>query len=248
MQNSSQNSFVGLDVDAEIWNKKEEQPYKFPFPLLALIFVILMLLLVNVGCAPISTGQAADLADPGAVLFLDDFSETPSGWGIWSRDGAKVEYHNEGLRIWVTETQYDFWSVAGKNFTNVQVEVDATKLDGPDDNDFGVLCRYLDKNNFYMLVVSSDGYYGIAKMKGGQYSMIGSDQLQYTGSAIKPGKNSNHLRADCVGSTLRLHANGKLLMEAIDKDFYSGDVGVLAGAYNTPGVDILFDNFVVKKP
>jgi len=247
MQNSSQTLSTGLDEDS--WDQKVERQPKFSFPLLAFIFAALMFLLVNVSCAPISTGRAsADIATPGAVLFSDDFSDPPSGWGIWSRDGAKVAYHDGGLRIWVSETQYDFWSVAGKNFTDVQVEADATRLDGPDDNDFGILCRYLDKDNFYMLVVTSDGYYGIAKMRGGQYSMIGSDQLQYTGSAINRGSSSNHLRADCIGSTLRLYANGQMLMEARDTDFSSGDVGVLAGAYNTPGVDILFDNFVVKKP
>ncbi len=32
-----------------------------------------------------------------------------------------------------------------------------------------------------MLVASSDGYYGIAKMRNGQYSMIGGQQLQYSG-------------------------------------------------------------------
>jgi hypothetical protein len=212
-------------------------------------FVLLMLLLFNVSCSPLSAGQAsANPVESGAVLYSDDFSDPPSGWGVWSRGGAKVEYHGEGLRIQVNESQYDFWSVAGKNFKDVQVEVDATRLDGPDDNDYGILCRYMDKDNFYMLVVTSDGYYGIAKMKNGQYSMIGSDQLQYTGSAIHDGKTSNHLRADCVGSILRLYANGQILMEAHDTDFASGDVGLLAGAYDAAGVDLLFDNFVVKKP
>jgi hypothetical protein len=247
MHNSSQLSSTSLDNTA--WAEAEEPQPKFSFPLLALIFVTLMFLLVTVGCTPLTTSSAStDLAAPGDVLFLDDFSNPPSGWGIWSRDGAKVEYQDDGLRIWVSETQYDFWSVAGKNFKDVQIEVDATRLDGPDDNDFGLLCRYLNKSNFYMLVVTSDGYYGIAKMKSGQYSMIGSEQLQYTSSAIHGGNAFNHLRADCVGSALTLYANGQMLMEAKDTDFASGDVGVLAGAYNTPGVDILFDNFMVKKP
>lgn len=37
-------------------------------------------------------------------------------------------------------------------------------------------------------------------------------------------------------------------MEAEDEDFRAGDVGVVTGTYNVQGVDILFDNFVVKKP
>jgi hypothetical protein len=206
------------------------------------------LLLLTGGCASLFGARAAPApAEPGTVLLSDDFSEELNGWGVWNREGGSVDYYQEGLRIIINETQFDYWSVAGRNFGDVQVEVDATKMAGPDDNDYGIICRYMDKNNFYLLVISSDGYYGIAKVKMGQYSMIGADQLQYS-SAIVQGSSQNHLRADCIGSTLRLYANDQMLFEAEDGDFPSGDVGLLAGAYNENGVDILFDNFVVTKP
>jgi len=215
------------------------------FPFLLVWGAVLMFVS---GCTMLFAGNTVtDPFEPGSTLLSDDFSAELSGWGIWDREGGSVTYDQDGLRIMVNETQFDYWSVAGRNFGDVQVEVDAKKLAGPNDNDFGIICRYLDKNNFYMLVISSDGYYGIAKVRMGQYSMIGADQLQYS-SAIAQGSRQNHLRADCVDSTLRLYANNQLLMEAVDKDFTSGDVGLLAGAYNESGVDILFDNFVVKKP
>lgn len=229
----------------EAGGKRETQ---FSFPLLALLFVLLMLLLMNAGCTPVTGGQVAG-SNPksGDVLFSDDFSKTPDGWGNWNRDGSKVDYVDGGLRILVDEHQFDFWSVSGHRFGDVRIEVDALKRAGPDDNDYGIICRYANRDNFYMLVVSSDGYYGIAKMKGGQYSMIGSDQLQYS-QFIAQGNVMNHLRADCVGSKLSLFANGHKLMEGEDADFPSGDAGVLAGSYNGEGVEVLFDNFIVKKP
>lgn len=205
-----------------------------------------LLALLAAGCFS-QRAVDAEAAEPGTVLFSDDFSNPPTGWGTWSRGGASVEYHNGGLRILVNEPQFDFWSVAGQKFADAVIEVDALKMGGPDDNDFGVICRYQNKDNFYMLVASSDGYYGIAKMKDGLYGMIGADQLQYS-SAIAQGQSLNRLRAGCIGAKLRLYVNGELLMEAEDGDFASGDVGVIAGAYDTPGVDILFDNFVVTKP
>jgi hypothetical protein len=203
-------------------------------------------LLALAACSGALEHREAALAS-GEILFSDDFSKTPSGWGTWSRGGASVAYASGGLRVLVEQAQFDFWSVAGQRFENVNIEVDATKIGGPDDNDFGVVCRYKNKDNFYMLVASSDGYYGIAKMRDGQYGMIGADQMQYS-SAILQGQATNHLRAVCAGEVLRLYANGQLLMETTDSDIRSGDVGVIAGAYNTAGVDILFDNFVVKAP
>jgi hypothetical protein len=217
---------------------------KTTFPLLAVTLV----LLVSQACAPASsTGKTAQDQSQGSILFSDDFSDPPSGWGIWNRDGGSVEYIDGGLRILIEDDFFDFWSVAGKSFSDVQIEVDAHKRGGPDDNDFGIICRYQNRDNFYMLVASSDGYYGIARLKNGQYGMIGAYQLQYS-DALLPGQVVNHLRADCVGETLTLYANGQKLMEAQDPDFRTGDVGLVAGAYKEKGVDILFDQFVVKIP
>lgn len=217
-------------------------PIKTPFFLL----VVVILLLLNHACVPLFAPEMAVNAEgEEGILFQDDFENPPSGWGTWNRDGSSVEYVDGGLRFRVEDDYFDFWSVAGKKFSDVQIEVDVLKRSGPDDNDFGILCRYQNKDNFYLLVASSDGYFGIAKMKAGQYSMIGPEQLQYS-DAILPGRVVNRLRADCVGDTLRLYANGLKLMEATDGDFRSGDVGLVAGAYQETGVDLLFDRFVVK--
>jgi hypothetical protein len=210
------------------------------------IFVLMIGLLFSHACVPLISPQVAKTSvEAGAVLFVDDFNDPPSGWGIWNRDGGSVDYLDGGLRFQVEDTYFDFWSVAGKKFGDVQIDVEVLKRGGPDDNNFGIICRYQDEDNFYMLVASSDGYYGIAKLKNGQYSMIGSEQLQYS-DAILPGQAVNHLRGVCVGDALRLYANGVKLMEAQDGDFSSGDVGLVAGAYQESGVDLLFDQFVVK--
>jgi hypothetical protein len=66
--------------------------------------------------------------------------------------------------------------------------------------------------------------------------------------AIQTGSGMNHLRADCIGDQLFFYVNGRLLTQVSDSEFPSGDVGILAGTFNEPGVDIVFDNFVVVKP
>ena len=166
------------------------------------VWITLILLVLCTACSPQYVNAGRSQAQiPGTTLYSDDFSNPASGWGVWNRDGALVEYQSGTLRILVQNTQYDFWSVAGQNFSDVQVEVDSKKIAGPDDNDFGLICRYVDLNNFYQFMVSSDGYYGIAKMKNGQYSLIGADQLQFS-TAIAQGGAANRLRADCVGTTL----------------------------------------------
>ena len=162
-----------------------------------------------------------------------------------------IDYVNGGYRIYVNDTQTDNWSNPGKYFKgDVSVEVDAVKLPGTDDNDFGLICRYSIFNgnyNFYYFLINSDGYAGIGRMKNGDRQLISADEMQPAG-VIKQGASSNHIRADCIGNSLTLYVNGMQAASIIDISFSEGDVGLMAGAYEVPGVDILFDNFIVYKP
>ncbi len=76
--------------------------------------------------------------------------------------------------------------------------------------------------------------------------LLGQSEMQ-TSDAIQAG-TMNHLRADCIGDKLTFYINFTEVASATDSDFPSGDVGVLAGAFSEPGVDVLFDNFVVLQP
>ena len=58
----------------------------------------------------------------------------------------------------------------------------------------------------------------------------------------------NHLRADCVGNKLRFYVNFTEIASVQDDDLSSGDIGVLAGSFSQPGVDVSFDHFVAIQP
>jgi hypothetical protein len=217
---------------------------------LFLAFLILLTMLIF-ACSSSdllqSTPKAVTTTQAGVVLYQDDFSNPSSGWDTWSQNGSLVTYQNGGLRILVNEIQYDYWSRPGVHFNDSRAEVDIRKLAGPDDNDFGIQCRFRDQNNYYAFLISSDGYYGIVKVKDGKYAIISGTSLQYS-DAIQKGQASNHVRAECIGQSLTLTVNGQKLAEAQDTDFSAGEIGLTAGAYNKPGVDVSFDNFVVYKP
>jgi len=106
--------------------------------------------------------------------------------------------------------------------------------------------RYVDVENYYFGIISSDGYYAIGTVIGGTQSIIGENMQP--SDAVNTGYESNRIRFDCVGSTLSLYVNGKLVQEETDSSFTSGDVGLMAGTFDTAGAQIAFDNFVVSKP
>ena len=194
-----------------------------------------------------STPKAITTTQAGMVLYQDNFSNPNSGWDTWNQNGSLVAYQDGGLRILVNAIQYDYWSRPGVHFNDSRAEVDTRKLAGPDDNDYGILCRYRDQNNYYAFLISSDGYDGIVKMRDGKYTIVSGNSLQYS-DAVQKGQNSNHLRAECIGPQLTLTVNGQQVAQAQDADFSAGEIGLTAGAYDKPGVDIRFDNFVVYKP
>jgi serine/threonine-protein kinase len=183
----------------------------------------------------------------GTILFQDDFSDPNSGWGSYQDDNGSIDYYNGNYRIYVNAPDAWYWSTLGEDISNVSLKVTTYKASGPDDNYFGLLCRYQDKDNYYALVISSDGYYGIGKVVGGEWSTLSGDSLLYS-EVIHQGRTYNTLRADCIGNLLTLYANDIRLAQGEDSTFTSGDVGMLAGTYSVQGADLLFDDFVISQP
>ncbi len=212
---------------------------KLPFYAALLLFFLLA------SCAPGTSLPVVVPAKPGDVLYKEDFESNKTGWARVSNDEGIMDYDGGGYRILVRQPRFNFWSIPKKNFNDIRAEVDVIKLNGPDENRMGLICRY-QKGNYYFFVISNDGYYAIGKFIGGMTLLLNQNEMQAS-SAIQKG-TMNHLRADCVGNTLTFYVNFTQVASATDKDFPSGDVGVLAGTFAEPGADVLFDHFVVIQP
>ncbi|MCW5873949.1 MAG: hypothetical protein KIS88_04820 [Anaerolineales bacterium] len=185
----------------------------------------------------------------GAVVYTDDFSSSNSGWPIDSFPEGATSYYNGQYRITVNETNYAVWSSSGSgNYGAISVEADAVKLGGPDENEFGLLCRFVDNSNFYAATIASDGYYFIwRRLNGGDWELVGMDNGEFS-AAIYTDTQSNRIRLDCVDSSITLYANGTQLIQVFDSSLTSGDVGLYAGSFDVGGVDVVFDNFLVSQP
>lgn len=204
---------------------------------------ILLALLLS-ACAP-SLPAVLPVASPGDVLYQEDFEDNTTGWARVSNDNGIMDYDSGGYRMLVRQPRLNMWSTSEKNFGDVRIEADVIKLNGPDENRMGLMCRY-QGGDYYFFIISNDGYYTIGKFMGGLTLLLGQSEMQAS-ETIQQGA-SNHLRADCTGNTLTFYVNYTQVAAAQDTDLPNGDVGVLAGAFDEAGVDVLFDHFVVMQP
>jgi hypothetical protein len=213
-----------------------------------LLLAGLILMLMLPACDLFNPFQSAPQdAAPGEILFADDFSQPTGNWKTGDFDGALVEYRVGGMRILVNEAYRDAWSVAGKRFRDVKLGVESALINGPLDNHYGLICRYQNDRNYYVFLISSDGYAAVGKVRDGDYQVLGSGQMEYF-EAIQQGNAVNQIWAECDGDQLTLAVNRQTVIETRDSDFMEGDVGLLAGAYETAGVDVFFDHFAVVQP
>ncbi len=206
-----------------------------------------LLLLFLSACAPAAVPSVPVIAPakPGDVLYKDEFENNKTGWARLANDNGIMDYDGGGYRILVRRPKLNFWSVPKRNFKDVRVEADVIRLNGPDENRMGLICRY-QSGNYYFFVISNDGYYAIGKFIGGITLLLGQEQMQASPAILRG--TMNHLRADCVGNTLTFYVNFMQVASTTDKDLPAGDVGLLAGTFSQPGVDVLFDHFMVIQP
>jgi hypothetical protein len=210
-----------------------------------LILYLSSFILVLAACLPASSAQRILSGKSGDILYQESFADNTTGWDRVLNDGGIMDYDNGGYRFLIRQPKVNYWSTPGLYFGDVRVEADVTRVNGPAENRAGLICRY-QGGNYYFFIISTDGFYGLGKFIGGQAILVGQESMVPFAGIQTDG--INHLRADCVGNTLTFYVNFTQVASVQDADFPTGDVGLLAGAFNEPGVDVMFKNFVVIQP
>lgn len=185
--------------------------------------------------------------------FADAFDEPGAcGWTVYQGAGAASEIEDGVLRLTVGSNGQLAWANTGRSFGDVVINVDAAPVSGPADNAYGIVCRYLNPQNFYVFVISSDGFYAVGKYSDASPEieyLTGEAPLHYVPSdAINTGLSGNQIEARCVADQLSLFANGELLVVVEDGTHRAGDIGVAAGSFDMGTVVVEFDNFTVQTP
>lgn len=215
--------------------------------------VVLVMVMATLG-----TVAACDLVasepescDGEGYLFVDTFeADRDCGWATYNRGGADVSIEEGDLQISTSQPGQIWWTNPGQSFEDVVISVETRQLSGPNDNAFGVICRYQSEDNFYVFLISGDGYYSIGKYQAGSEEVVYlTEDGQFAQSdVINQGTSTNLIEASCIGNELGLTVNGVPLVTVTDPTFVTGDIGLAASTLQPGTLLVAFDDVRVSLP
>ena len=180
-----------------------------------------------------------------SLAYQDDFMDQASGWDDAFDAHTSKQYGAHRYHITVDAPNLFARGLANRDASDFVLEVTTKEWEGPNNNSYGVIFRYQDKDNFYRFDITGDGFFLLSKFVNGQWLTL----VDWTASpAINQGQAENQLRVSSVGPHVAVYANGELLAEVEDSSFRHGDIGFFAGTFDQPGVHVSFDNLKVWTP
>jgi hypothetical protein len=208
-------------------------------------------------------------AQPGEVLYSAAFAAWPDEWALY--DGRlSAQIVEEALHIRVDDAQSLPFSTAPYRFSDFDLRVQTRAVDGPLNNGYGVIFRARDPENFYLFLISSDGYYQVLRAVDGKRKELST---WIPSPLIQQGLGAeNTLRIIAQRDTFQFFINGEPVAlcipdspdalstyvegclggqmrdQLMDDSFASGQLGLAAMSLDEPGVEVAFDNLIVMGP
>lgn len=215
-------------------------------------FLILISIVLSLSaCSSLNDGKISqDLLpwnESGAILLEDDFSDESSGWEVVNNIYELKGYSTSGYMISVNLPDSRSVSTTGVSFTDSITDIEVQKITGSRESQFGLICRFSDKFNFYAFVISSDGYAGIVRHIDGQTVLLGSEQY-IRAEVINLEDGINTLTASCIGENLRLIVNDEVVVQAEDSTFSNGQNGIFVETYQEKASTVVFNDLIILKP
>lgn len=214
--------------------------------------------------------------DASGLLYANTFTENESlmDWAQQDRRGGTIAQAGGVLRLslaQVVPAGERLFSFEPYNLCNFDYTVTAAATDGPLNNAYGVVFRYVNPQTYYIFYVSSDGYYQVLRVLPEGWFRL-SDWMP--SDAIQQGVNGeqNRLRVLAEGDTFRFFVNdeplmlcvpdnptgestfvgecvgGSLQAQITDAAIPYGKVGVVIETIIDGGLAAEFDDVVVRGP
>lgn len=184
----------------------------------------------------------------GSETYEETFDE-PGSWRVENSGDVTGEVRDGVFDFTVTADDLTSWTTAGQDFSNGIFSVEATQINGPDNNAYGLLFRVDDENDdFYSFQISGDGFVWIGRYRDGgaaEAEPIVNDWW-FESPVINQGNATNKLAVQAEGQNLIFFVNDQEVGRVTDDAFSSGDIGLMVRTLGVGGVNVQFDNVTVS--
>ncbi len=206
------------------------------------------------------------------LLYASSFDSADQEWSQYQgQTSAQIKDGN--LHISIDAANKGVFSVLSYDFGDFDARINVTRVQAADPyNEVGLLFRYRDPQNYYVLLIRGDGAYKVERSKDGLVETLSE---YHVSPAIMQGLNAvNQLRVVGQGSHFKLYVNdqqltlcpsgpgtakstwnsdacmsnsGKTATELVDTSFDDGQIGAGVRVAD-PGIDVAFDNVLIYAP
>lgn len=184
----------------------------------------------------------------GGFSLQDDFSDNRNGWFVAGPDTAGNElavrdgaYHIRSIFEQDADTFQAGWTTVW-SFTDFDLKIEATQVEGTDNNEIAVVFGAADADNFYEFAYSGDGFFMLGRYQNGDWEFI---QQWDTSDAIILGDAANDVRLVVENGNLTAFINGEEVMISEVPDYAGGFIGFGCGPFEAPEAHCAFDNLEV---
>jgi hypothetical protein len=236
--------------------------------------------------------RPVETPEPGQLLYATTFDRADAEWDLYTgRDAAEFvpvsgldevaqQYGAlDGTALRITYgspyTNEVVFSALDRTFSDFDARVTAQMLSGPLDNQFGVIFRYRDLDNYYGFLIGGDasnqGWYALVKMQDGILEFVSN---WGPSEAVRPGTAPNEIRIVGVGDQFQFYVNDQVMPLCLkgenatsmwlndecytdesryifeDGDFTQGQIALSAGHSidTSDSVVVAFDDLVIVGP
>lgn len=150
--------------------------------------------------------------EPGKVAYIATFDGFEEDWSQYQGVLTAQITDTEALLLEAGDPNSGPFSVTQQYFGDFDVRVQATPIEGPEDNGYGLIFRLQDNGNsnlsddsYYWFLISSDGYYQVVRVLNGQSKQLSA---WIPADAIQQGIGvTNWLRVVARGDHFRFFIN-----------------------------------------
>jgi len=180
-------------------------------------------------------------------FFTEEFNANLNGWSILRSSGdtaPQTSAINGFLILEMTSPFTWIYTIYGAHeYVDVQVRARFENRAG-NSASVGVVCRYRELNGWYEYNVFTDGVYNVLF---GQWLAEGiadyAPMLSGESEYLKPNDAAKEIGMDCVGNTLFLYVDGKLIrkMDVTRYGLTEGKVGLAVSSLENSSANVAVD-------